>query len=226
MSEVSPDDPRLPKRGLVGLLILSLPILGVLVMFVAYGIMWSLGTAGRGPEGESVVLGFRGCHEAQPLLEARLEDMGIPGSWTKTPDGFEVRATLTGESEVDEAIPQVLSTPARLEIRGGDQVLATNADLKEATVRMDLFMVPYVLLRLRDDAAERVRARAKEDPGGKLWFFVDGEEIGWQSNQNPVGRGDLEINVHQSDEEQRMREVAAWSVTLDHAPLPCAVVPR
>ena len=221
--DVSPDDPRIPSRPLWGLAILTLPILGIFVMFIAYGVMWGLGLSGRQAAGEPVTLTFEGCPEARPLLEARLADMGLSGEWTSTASQIQVTAALTGDPEVDANIPDTLASPGALEIRADGEVVATNANVTEASVRMDLFMVPYVLLHLDPPAADRVRDFVRADPEGKVRFWVDGQEIGWQSNSNPVAKGDLEINPAIPDELERMHAVAAWSVTLDHGPLPCTV---
>lgn len=223
--DISPDDPRLPSRPLWGIAILALPIVGILALFIAYAVMWSLGLAGRSASGEVVEVRFKGCPEARPLLEARLTDMGLQGTWSNTPDGYMATFVPTGDPDVDGSLPATLSAPAALEVRGGDEVLATNRDLADASVRMDLFMVSYVLLELEPDAAERVKAFIRAEPHGKIRFHVDGVDIGWQSNTNPVAVGDLEINPDINDELERMRAVAAWSVTLDHAPLPCPVTP-
>ena len=208
-------------------MILSLPILGVGVVFVLYGIMWSMGLSGRAAKGEVVELAFDGCAEAQPLIEARLADIGLTeATWRSVSGGFAVQTRLTGDPQVDATIPATLATPGALEVRADGTVIATNADLTEATVRMDLFMVPYVLLHLDADAAQRAQDAMRADPTGKLAFFVDGEDIGWQSNQNTVAKGNLEVSLHITDEEARMHAVAAWSVVLDHGPLPCGVRPR
>ena len=225
MSTVEPDDPRIPSRPLWGLAILSLPILGIFVVFTGYAVMWWLGLAGRSATGEPVTMAFQGCAEARPFMEARMVEMGLDGVWEAGPSGFSVTAQLTGDEEVDAGLPAVLASVGALEIRGGDQVLATHADVRDATVRMDLFMVPYVLFHLEDPAAQRIRENVREDPGGKLEFFVDGAKVGWQSNQNPLPVGHLEMNPEISEEQERMRAVANWAVTLDHGPLPCPVTP-
>lgn len=224
-AEISDDDPRIPARPIWAMVILALPIVGVLLTFLAYGVMWSLGLSGRVARGEPMELRFVGCAEAEPYLRGRLDDMGLEGTWSTTSDGYAVTVVPTGDREVDAALATTLSVPAALQVTSQGETLATNADLREATVRMDIFMVPYVLLRLESAAAERVKHAMRTDPGGKLRFLVDGVDVGWQSNTNPVATGDLEINLTIEDDLERMRAVAAWSVTLDHGPLPCPVHP-
>ena len=103
--------------------------------------------------------------------------------------------------------------------------MASEADVSDASVRMDLFMVPYLLLRLEDAAAQRIKAHVRAHPQGKLRFEIDGQDVGWQSNQNPVAVGELEMSPDLpslTEEAARMHAVAAWSITVDH-PLPCPV---
>jgi len=221
------DDPRIPTRPLFGFILVLMPIVGVFLVTIAYVVMWSLGLAGRSAQGEEVTWRFSGCEAALPLLEARLDDVGLSATWTSTSGGYTVTTQLTGDETVDEGLPAMLTTPADLEIRAGDQVLATSADVTDASVRMDIFMVPFVLLKVDEDAAERIKVHVRQDPEGKMAFHVDGRKIGWQSNANPVAIGELEVNLElEGDEKDRMQAVASWSVTLDHGPLPCSVTFR
>lgn len=222
--DLDPDDPRLQGRPLIGLLILALPILGVFVVMIAYVVMWGLGTSGRSASGEVAQLRFEACAEARAPIEARLADMGLTiASGSDTDTGFTLSVRLTGDAAVDAALPAVLSSPGALEVRGDRTILATNDDLTDASVRLDLFMVSYVLLRLEESAAQRIKRHVRADPSGRLELWIDGESAGWQSNQNPVAIGELEFSPEISDEQARMRAVAAWAVVLDHGPLPCPV---
>jgi len=221
------DDPRIPTRPLWGILLVLIPIVGVIAVAIAYAVTWGFGMAGRAARGETVTWRFSGCEAARPLLEDRLADVGLDGTWASAANGYTVTTRLTGDESVDQSLPATLTTPAALEVRGGDEVLATSEDVTDASVRMDLFMVPSVLLSLDPPAAERVKEHVRAVPDGKMTFHVDGERIGWQSNTNPVAVGELEINLDlEGDEQARMRAVASWSVILDHGPLPCPVAFR
>lgn len=225
---MDPEDPRLKQRPIWGLLILALPVVGVAVTFVLYaGMLW-LGLSGRGASGDPIVLAFDACPEARPLLAARLQDMGLTdAAFEAQGDGVMITLTPTGDAEVDAQLPETLAMPGALQIRGGDLLLGTNADLIDATVRLDLMMTPSVLLRLKPPAAERLKDHVRSDPGGQLRFLVDGVQIGTQSNRNSVAVGELEIaSLDHPGDRALMRAVAAWSVVLDHGPLPCAVQPR
>lgn len=218
------DDPRIPTRPLWGFALVLAPVVGVFLVGLAYVVIGSLGLAGRSAQGAAVTWRFDGCHDARPFLEARLADVGLPAEWSDAPGGYAVKTQLTGDEAVDRALPETLVRRSKLEVYGGDAVLLDSADVTEASVRMDVFMVPYVLLSLDEGAAQRVKQHVRADPEGRLSFVVDGRTIGWQSNRNPVEVGSLEINLElDGDEQARMQAAAEWSVVLDHGPLPCTV---
>ncbi|MEM6931601.1 MAG: hypothetical protein AAF602_32015, partial [Myxococcota bacterium] len=173
------EDPRIPSRPLWGFALVLAPVFGVIVVTIAYVVTFGFGMAGRGAAGSEVTWRFSGCEEAQPLLEARLDDIGLPATWTAEPGGFVVTTQLTGDAEVDESLPDTLTTPGDLQIRGTREVLATTEDVTEASVRLDLFMVPSVLLALDDAAAQRVKDNVRAEPEGRMTFHVDGRLIGW-----------------------------------------------
>lgn len=228
---LDPDDPRLAQRPLIGMLILALPLVMVALTLAAYAVTVGFGLRGRAAAGPAVELRFSGCDEAGPVIAARLADMGIeaaPGS--AGPLSF--RASLPADPEVAAAIPRTLATPGRLEVRGGDEVLASPDDVADASVRMDLMMVPSTLVNLRPEAAGRVRDHVRAVPEGRLTFVLDGAPIGEQSNQAPVEVGEVEIDPalgghhggRLDEGKPRWEAVAAWAVVVDH-PLPCAVQP-
>lgn len=231
MSEPEPPDqgldPRIPTRPLWGFVLVLLPIIGIVLVVSAYVVIVGMGITGRSAQGDEVTWHFTGCEAAQPMIEARLDDIGLPSTWTTGPGTYTVTTRLTGDGTVDRSLPVTLTTPGALEVRGGSLVLASSEDVTYAGVRMDVFMVPSVLLRLDADGADRVKQYVRSEPEGRMEYYVDGQYIGWQSNTNPVSVGEVEINLEMDgDERARMQAVASWSVILDHAPLPCAVSVR
>ena len=215
-----------------GLLILALPIVGVVLTILAYAVLVGFGVRGRTAEGEHRELAFSGCPEAAPVVADRLRDMGLVPTPVERTDGFAFDVVLPAEADVAARIPTTLAIPGRLEIRGDGEVLATSADVRASSVRMDLMMVPSTLVNLGPDAAERVTTWVRAHPEGKLEFWLDGVAIGTQSSQNPVGKGEVEIAPmrrevagsppEELDDRSRWLAVAEWSVVIDH-PLPCAV---
>lgn len=221
---LDPDDPRLQGRPLWGLLILTLPIVGVVFTVIAYALTVGMGVRGRAPTGERVVLAFTGCPEASEAVVARMRDMGLEPDPVEVPGGFGFETVLPEDPDVARRIPATLVAPGAFEIRGEDTLLATGADVTDASVRMDLMMVPSTLVQIGPEAADRVVKHVRAHPEGRLQFVLDGAPIGSQSNRNPVGVGEVEIAPPGLDGEPRFHAVAEWSVVVDH-PLPCAIAP-
>lgn len=227
MQTVDPNDPRLKgMRPAWGLAILTLPIVGVVIVAVGYGSLFLSGTRGRAADGPRVEWTFEGCPEARPLIEARVADMGLEAAFGDAPGGFVAELVLPGDPEVAAGVPATLTMPGALEVRGANELLVTNADLTDASVRVDLLMYPSTLLRLTPEAAERVKKHVRDLPKGELLFYVDGVRAGRQDNQNPVSVGEIELGLDEGDDKTRMHRAAALSVVLDHGPLPCPVTVR
>jgi hypothetical protein len=222
---VAPDDPRLPSRPGWALLILALPLVGVVLTALAYAVTWAVGLQGRSADGEAVTLTYAGCVEAGPVVEARLRDMGLAPRRTDTADGFVVDVVLPADPEVAARIPETLAARGQLEVRGEGVTLAGPEDIVDASVRMDLMMVPSTLVKVGPEAAAAITTHVRSHPTGVLQFRVDGVEVGTQSNQNPVTIGELELSPPTADGRARWEAVAAWSVTVDH-PLPCPISRR
>jgi hypothetical protein len=203
---------------------LALPIVGVALTFAAYAAMWTLGRAGRPAEGAPADLGFAGCADAAPVVAARLRDMGLAPE-TRTDDGgFTVSVVLPADPRVAAQIPSTLAQPGRLEVIGRGAVLATSADVTDASVRMDLLMIPSTLLAMTEAATARVATEVRADPDGTLVFRVDGRDEGIQPN-GAVEGAELELSPPERDGQARWDAVAKWSVVLDH-PLPCPIKAR
>jgi len=218
-------DPRLKMRPIGGLLLLAGALGAVIATFVAYGWLWWSGMTGRPATGDAVVLTFEGCHEAIPLITERLADMGLTPTFTGHERLFSVEVVLPADPVVAASVPDTLARPGVVEVRSGDTVLATNADVMEAVPRLDLRMASFVVLRLSSGATDRVVEAVRADPTGHLSLVVDGVEVATQPNTTPIAKGEVEFAPPVDDDETRMRTVAEWSVVLDHGPLPCKVVP-
>lgn len=208
----------LPRKGA---LLLLIPVALIPLVFLAWGGMIWFGLAGRPADGAEVDVAVTACPEARDPLVARAADMGIVPSVSPVGGGFVLRMALPSDPASADAVPAALTPPGVFEVRGGDAVLATNADVLEATVRLDLSLSPATLVRLRPDAAERVLAFVRKDPGDRISFWLDGEPVGFQINRE-VSANELEIWVQEGPDRERLEIAARRGVVIDH-PLPCAV---
>lgn len=243
--DIDPNDPRIPSRPLWGLAILALPLIGLVVVATAYLGMFVLGTRGRPASGEEVALWYEvpaDCGGADAgaeavtsfvaaeVVEARLGDMGLKATALPAPAGapaFGFSVAMPADAAVAATIPSTLARPGLARLMGGEQLLADNSDIADASIRMDLLMQPSLLLRLDPDAAERVRSFVRGDPQGKITLLVDGEAVASQRNDRPVQVGEVELTPDDEamDEQARWAALAELSVTVDH-PLACALLPK
>jgi hypothetical protein len=208
----------LPRKGA---LLLLIPVAMIPLVFVAWGLMIWAGLAGRPASGPEVDIGVTACPEARDVLLARAADMGLTPAVEARPDGFVLHTRMPEDPESAASVPRALAPPGRFEVRGGDQVLATNADVTEATIRLDLSLSPATLIRLQPAAAQRVAAFVRGDEGGQIEFWLDGQKVGYQVNRE-VSANELEIWVQEGGDRARLQVAAERGVVIDH-PLPCPV---
>ena len=236
--DIDPNDPRIPSRPLWGLAILALPLIGLVVVATAYVGMFVLGTRGRPASGEEVALwyelspscpaaGEKASSVAARVLEARLADMGLKATALPAPAGgaaFGFSVVMPADAAVAATIPVTLARPGLARLVGGDQLLADNTDIADASIRMDLLMQPSLLLKLDPDAAERVRDHVRAHPQGKMTLWVDEVAVASQRNDRPVQVGEVELTPDDEamDEKARWSALAELSITVDH-PLSCGL---
>lgn len=216
-------DPRIANaRPGWALLILAAPVAGFVLVALLYAGMLSLGFSGRGGDGGPVTYRVQACDEAVDLIEGRLVDMGLPVERTDDGGVHRLHSQRIGRPDIDVTVPDTLAMPGAFELRHGDEVLARNPDIAEASTRLDGMMDPWLLLRLKADAAEAVVKAVNSEPTGRLTFVVDGTPVAMQPNRRDVMRGEVEaIPLDDMTAAERMQRIAAWSVVIDHGPLPC-----
>lgn len=223
MDPVDSEDPRIANaRPGWALVVLAAPVAMVIVVGLAYGGLVAFGLAGRPATGPEVTLAFSGCPEARPFVEARVADMGLPATFSDDRGGFSARIVLPRDPYAAADVAPTLARTGAFEVLGGDEVLARNAQVTRASVRLDLSMTPTTLVDLGPDASVRVRDWVRAHPDAELEFRLDGETVGVQPARSVV-IGEAEISPPIPDDRARMRATAAWGVVIDHGPLPCPV---
>lgn len=222
------------RRGIAGILLMVVPILSVLAVGVGYGILMFYGLAGRPAEGATTRIDFRACPDAQPLVAARAEQMGLGGLVVEArADGFSLSAQLPESGEVAAAIPATLAKPGEFrvfaEAEGGDpggwdrQPLITRSDLEFATVVMGFMDSPYTHLKLTREASERLVTHQKEHMHDYLSMWVDGRRIKNQKNLPLAKLGELDLEISGVSDRARVEFAAETALIIEHGPLPCAV---
>jgi len=214
------------RRGMLGVLLLVVPILSIVVVGGAYLYLAWLGWQGRDAVGDPVRIAFEGCDEAQAGVQARVAFMGLPNpSFEDTPSGFTLTTRLPPDPEAAAAIPATLATTGTLVVRpvGGGEAVITNADLVEATVELPFLDAPHAVLVLAPDAAAGLRNHMESHPQDGVEVVLDGEVVYRRKNSPSEARGRLAVDKEGASDLERMQFAARTAAVLQGAPLPCAV---
>lgn len=223
MSILDPSHPDY-KAPTWGCLIYAAPLVAVPMVFAAYGYLFYSGLGGRPADGARVEIAFDGCEAAGPIIEARVQRMGLGDPVFGTRDsGPMIEVTLPTDEEVANDVPTTLARTGAFEIRAGDEVLFDNSALTDATVRMDIMMSPWVVLRLQEDAEASLHAHQKTDLSAETSYWIDGVKLGRISNQKTVMGGEVELPGDAANDRARMQRAAADALVLSSGPLPCSV---
>lgn len=220
---MSTDDELPTRRPLLGVFFLSAPIVGITLVFFGYlAVIWN-GMEGKAAAGEVRRITFATCPEAEPILRARVDDMGLgEPRWETVDGGLAVVARMPEDARVAAAIPGTLATTGAFEVRDDDGgVILSNTDLVSATPFIGLRPDPRTLLELTEPAGKRLRKHMEAHPAGSVHYVLDGEVIQHRKNLPAETTGHVELEVFEASELQRLEVVAHRAIVLDDGPLPC-----
>ncbi len=223
----SPSDPTteaMQQRGLLGVVVLVVPIVSIVVVGAAYlGLAW-MGLQGRDEAGTAVRMAFRGCPAAQEGVAARVAFMGLPDPRFETlEDGFALTTALPPDPEVRASIPVTLSAPGVLVVRpeqGGEAVL-TRRDIASATVELPFLDAPHAILALSPDGALALQGHMEGHPEDAIAVELDGEVVYKRKNSPSVSGGRLAVDQPGETDLNRMRFAAHLAAVLQGPALPC-----
>lgn len=210
-----------PRKGAI---LLVIPIVAVILVGVTYIGMYAMFLQGRAADGERVTMAWSTCAEAQPVLEKRVEAMGLGDPELTFADGtLTLVATLPAEEDVAARIPGTLAMTGLLEgrrIEAPDDVLLSNTHITDAAMRQDLTLMPWTVLTLTDAGVERLKSAVVDQRDGKVRYTLDGVEIGVVSNLKGPTR-EVELTPDGPTERDRMHAAAERTIVLGSGPLPC-----
>lgn len=218
-------DPEQNVSPRFGLVMLSMPIAMAVLLVGGYVLVMVLGARGRPATGDRVTLDFAACAEAEPVVRARVEEMGLGDpEWSELPGGFRLVTTLPDWDGANEDIPATLARQADFQVRYGDEVLLTGVDIASATMRLDYTTSATTAVVLTEPATERLKAFAhSHEPGTALQVALDSEVLAtlYVGPDQPLEH--LELNPSTGDRARNIRAVAAWALLLNNGALPCPV---
>lgn len=216
-------------RSIAGLLLLIVPIVSIVTVGIAYLVLFSYGAEGQPASGERVAMRYAACPEAEPLIVARVEKMGLGEAEVRAEaDGLTVIATLPAEERVAQAIPATLARTGTMAVRPEDdpdaEPFVTDAHIEYATVVLPFLDIPYAHVQLDADGAEALRSWMETHPEGATAVWVDGEVVSKRKNMPPEAEGQLSLQLMgEVTDLQRLDFAAETGLILDHGPLPCPV---
>lgn len=184
-----------------------------------------LGRLGGQAEGERVLITWQAPCAAQalPVMQERGTSLGLGApEWSTQGQRLSLVATLPGLEDDRSAVPALLARPGRLEIKLGDQVLATQADLASARLELDDAGMPVTQLTLQPEVGQRVAAAVEAAQDGELLFLLDGEELARRPNTIRVVDHQLKVIAGEGTTRVRMRRATDRAILLDHGALACA----
>jgi hypothetical protein len=223
MEDERDDAVEVPK---IGCLVLLVPIIAILLTFVAYAVLIGSGIRGRPADGAVTQIHLRGCVDAQEVVAQRAQAMGYDDAiLAAAPGGFSITFRMPTDSQVSETLPRTLARTGMLEIRADEKgaVLGDNALLESATTRLDLTMAPSTYVTLTKAGIQKIVAHQEANPEGTISFWVDGARLGSQQNARPVTEGSVDLWPASDDQRMQIRRAAAHAIVLDSGPLPCAL---
>lgn len=236
MSDASqPDfDEAIHQRGVLGILMLVVPIVSVMAVGSAYLGLAYLGWQGRGGSGEVVRIDFEGCAAAQEGVAERVAFMGLRDpSFKPTGAGFSLEVVLPLDPDAAADIPTTLAARGEMGIYplDGEEAVITNGDVKETTVELPFLDAPHAILVLTEEGAGRLRAHMEGDPGGAIEVRLDGASVYKRRNSPVPTKRRLAIDQPGETDLDRMLFAARFAATMQGAPLPCdltvaSVTPR
>ena len=224
MSEQPTERPK-PRAGCI---LLGLPIALTVCIASMYLVLFGLGSIGGTAIGERVSWSVTTCAEAKPILEQRIEAIGLGDPvWTSTGAGWSLTATLPGrDPKADQRIPSVLSRYGQLGVFAGsepnaDQKIVGLDDVVKSTFTLRELANPVIEVRLTNAGLKALRTHMANNTDGRISVWLDDEKI-LERHNTPIIEGTLlELRNHDEDGKQVLQITAEWSIILGHGPLPC-----
>lgn len=226
MEPLTPDDIEAlkPRKGA---LVLLIPVFLVFLVLGVYIVTFVVAVQGRAADGERVTLTWSACPEAQEVIARRVEAIGLGDPVFATIDGgFTLTATLPSDPQVAMGIPATLTEPGVLQAMAGDTVIFDNSDILSGSIRQDLTLIPWTVLRIDDDAVQRLGEAVMAERRGEVDYVLDGRKIARVSNLKGYGP-EVEFTAEDASTDlERMMKTARRTVVIGSGPLPCPVQQR
>lgn len=226
MSEPKPESSySTDARPRAGCLILLLPVGLTILIMVAYAMLFTLGMVGSSASGDRVTVTFSTCPEAKPLIEKRVDMMGLgQPQWS----GSETQPVLTATLPATPAafgIPATLARTGRFSIRRGrdlsGEVILDQDDLETAEFSTKELGNPLVVLKLQRASQQRLEQWMEDNNDASITVWIDDESILTRPADPPFRREEIDIRSEGPDGFDNLTRAVNWAMIMTHGPLPC-----
>lgn len=216
-----------PRLNPFRLVLVGTPLVLALLIFLSVGLFALLTSLGGTARGERARITVRSACAPQwsSLLLARAQKLGL-GEPSVATSGEEAQltATLPGLEDDAQAVPQLLSAPGVFAVYGAPSAdsapsgspLATQADVEEVYLQLDVSGHPYAEVHLQPLAAGRLQSAGQP----VLLFLLDGALVDTYEGPDPLA-GPLELHPALDTTRDEVRRVSDWIVLLSTGPAPC-----
>jgi len=197
---------------------MAVPLVFLSFLGLAFATLWGITRFGNPTStGASVTIEFSAAclDEATPMLVERAKQVGMP---VEMKNGV-MHTTLPELPDAQNTIPQLLTTPGQLILKG-ENFEASNDDIEEVAIELDRAGMPQTLVKF--NANTRAAIKELEDTV-ELQPILDGVEMNAVKALEIKEEGILSIHAGEGKTADRMQRAADRAIVLAHGPLPCSV---
>lgn len=226
MSDEAPvPSPSSDGRSRWGCLFLLIPIGFTAAILLAYTVLFGIGTLGSAASGDRVTIDLDTCPQAQELIQARIDHMGLASpEWQTTADGLQLTVTLPG-TPADATVPETLARVGDFHLvagaeRDGESILGPE-DVVSAELSLKELGNPLVVITLTNDGQKRLETWMEDHVEDDISVWLDAERIMHRPNDPPFRRTEIDIRAEGDDGQDNLRRAADWGILMTNGPLPC-----
>lgn len=204
---------------------MAAPVVLAAILLSAIALLVFLGWLGGTASGERVEITFTSScmTEAHPIITARVNELGL-GEPILDVSSTEMKliATLPGLENDKTFIPVLLSQPGRLKVLADEDVLATEADLKSASLDLDDAGMPVVKIVFVPTVHDMLATHIDGNPRDSLSIWIDDQDELIRPNSVKLG-AEMKMVSMAGDTREQMKHSADRTILLQHGPMPCEV---
>ncbi len=214
----------LPPRSEAFRKFMAAPLVTAVIFLLATGSLALLAWRGGEATGPRARIRFESscAVDAAPIVQRRVDEIGLgQPKLTIEPAALQLEATLPGNSDDLQAVPDLLAREGKMEVGPPGSPVLGPSDIVEAQLRLDESGMPYTWVKPNDEALVRLQAVRSADPEGTLEIRFDGENPTPLPNDIELSEGGFRVLTAEGVTRERMRVAADRTILLHSGPLPC-----